>query len=161
VADNTSMNRGLAAAAAIALSFALGTALASREAAAASREPTHACTLVDRDFLVVATRQMTAFRAWSADYVTGAEDAESQAVLADEAAQDVMRKHAVDPALDRARLLMGAMFIEYERAVTAPTPAEAGGSLQRVRDLGIALRSLLSDAGPALGDAGCDVSPLL
>jgi NAD(P)H-dependent flavin oxidoreductase YrpB (nitropropane dioxygenase family) len=155
------VNRGLAAAAAIVISFTLGTAIASHEAAAADRQAAHTCAAVDRDFLRVASAQMLSFRMWSADYVTGAEEPTRQAAMADEAAQLVMRKHALDPSLERARLLMGSMLIEYERAVLATSAVDAGASLHRVRDLGIALRSLLSDVGPGLAAVGCDVAPLL
>lgn len=155
------MNRGLAAAAAIVVSFALGTMLASREAAAAQRQPTHVCSAMDRDFLETAVAQMTAFRAWGAEYVTGGQEGAAQAALADEAARFIMRKHARDRSLEQARLLMGAMLIEYERAVSAPTAVDAGLSLRRVHDLGVALRQLLADAGPALAREGCDVAPLL
>jgi hypothetical protein len=155
------MNRGLAAAAAIVVSFALGTVLASHEAAAAGREQAHRCAAVDKDFLETAVAQMTAFRAWGADYVTGAVEGASQAQLADEAEQFIMRKHPQDPSLQQARLLMGAMLIEYQRAVTAPTAYEAGLSLRRVHDNGVELRSLLATVGPALARVGCDVAPLL
>lgn len=154
------MNRGLAAATAIVVSFALGTALASREAVAAQRQPTHSCSAVDRDFIETATAQMTLFRTWSADYVTGADDGAAQAAMAEEAAQLVIRKRPQDVSLDRARMLMGAMLVEYQRAVTATMPADAGASLQRVHDLGSALRGLLADAAPGLNAAGCTVDAL-
>jgi hypothetical protein len=149
------VNRGLAATAAIVVSFALGTVIASHEAAAAGRQPTHVCSAVDRDFLETAVVQMTAFRLWSGDYLTGGGDAAEQSALTDEAARLIMAKQPRDRALNQARLLLGAMLVEYRRVV------EAGGSFQRVRDLGVALRALLAEAGPALAREGCDVSPLL
>jgi len=155
------VNRGLAAATAIVVSFALGTVLASRQASAAQRGPTYGCSALDKDFVETAVAQMTAFRAWSGDYVTGGADAADQAALANEATQFIMRKHASDASLERARLLMGAMLIEYQRAVTAGTAVDAGLSLRRVHDLGIQLRSLLAEAGPGLAKAGCNVAPLL
>lgn len=155
------MNRGLAAAAAIVVSFAFGTAIASREAAAAGRQPAATCSAVDKDFLETAVAQMTAFRAWGADYVTGEGEGTSQAGLAYEAERFIMRKQPKDRALAQARLLMIAMLVEYQRAVTAPSAVGAGTSFRRVHDNGVALRTLLAQSGPALALEGCDVAPLL
>jgi hypothetical protein len=155
------VNRGLAAAAAIVVSFAFGTVIASREAAAADRQPTYSCSAVDRDFLETAVAQMTAFRAWGADYVTGQGEGTEQAALAAEAQQMILGKHPTDRALEQSRLLMGAMLIEYQRAVTAPSALDAGTSFRRVHDLGVSLRSLLAESGPSLAHEGCDVAPLL
>jgi hypothetical protein len=121
----------------------------------------HSCSAVDQSFIQVAGVQMTAFRTWGGEYVSGQTDPAVLAALAQEAHMLIVRKRPQDASLVRAHSLMVAMLTEYNRAMTGLASGTGGArELQRVHVLGGHLRGVLSQAAPALGAHGCRLDTL-
>lgn len=152
--------RGLAATLVILLVFTAGTAVAARDVAT-PQEEAHVCSAADRKFIDVALVNLPAFGTWRDDYVGGGVDQVTFASVAREAATLVERTAPRDRSLAQARLLVGAMLGEYERAATE---REAGGlgaqALFHAEQLDATLRGHLAESAPGLAAAGCEISAL-
>ena len=96
------------------------------------------------------------------EYLEGDADAAEVVTVAKRAARSVVRSKPTDPSLDRTRLLMNGMFVEYGRALDAQSKnGDAGVHMYRSYGLANFANEILRKAQPELGKRGCDVAPLL
>jgi hypothetical protein len=150
--------KGLSAAAlgtALAL-FASGCGGGGAEAAA------HSCTPTDRQFIRAAALNMTSVATLGRSYLEGVADAKDVIAEADRAARIVDKSRPNDPALGRMRNLLGAMFVEYGRAIKARAKnGNAGPHMYRAYGLAGFASDVLREAEPDLRELGCDVTSLL
>ena len=105
---------------------------------------------------------MTSVATLGRSYLEG--DAHAQDVIAeaDRAARIVDKSNPSDPALGRMRNLLGAMFLEYGRAIKARSKnGNAGPHMYRAYGLAGFASDVLREAEPELRDLGCDVTSLL
>lgn len=122
----------------------------------------HTCSAMDRQFIHVARINMAAVGTSGREYLAGMGKAEDVIRDARRGEAVVGRLRPTDPALDKTRALMGAMFREYGQAIEAKTQnRKAGPHILRAYGLANFAREILSQAEPALRDEGCDVSGLL
>jgi hypothetical protein len=122
----------------------------------------HTCYPVDRQFIVSAQLNMAALGEAADDYLRG--QAKSAEVIRETKA--VMRSLAntrpADPSLTRTKLLLRAMFLEYEKAIQANEHhRSAGKHIYRAYGLANFAHDLLAHDQKPLEERGCDVSPLL
>lgn len=122
----------------------------------------HTCSATDRAFIRTASLNMTALGTWGEDYLRGEAKASEVVEQARIAARMVDRARPTDPALEKTRLLMGAMFTEYGRAIQAKAKRQnAGQHMYRAYGLANFAHQILTQAEPGLRARGCDVSQLL
>ena len=122
----------------------------------------HTCSATDRQFLQVAQLDITSLGAWSEDYLHG--DAKAGEVIqeAQSAAKRVAATSPSDPSLSQTRALLGAMFVEYAKAIQAKAKhRDAGQYIFHAYGLANLAHDVLVQAKPALQARGCDVSQLL
>jgi hypothetical protein len=122
----------------------------------------HTCYPVDRQFIVAAQLNMAALGDAADEYLRG--DAKSGEVIAE--TKDAMRSLAntrpADPSLTRTKLLLRAMFLEYQKAIQANAHhRSAGKHIYRAYGLANFTHDLLATERKPLADQGCDVSSLL
>jgi hypothetical protein len=122
----------------------------------------HSCSAVDKKFIRTATMSMLAVGELGRDYLAGEQDAGKVVDQAERAARTVTRVKPTDPALEKTRLLIGAMLNEYGRAIRSREDHGTSG-LHMFRAYGLAAfaSDVLRSASPELLGLGCDVSPLL
>lgn len=117
---------------------------------------------MDKQFIREAKLNMTAVGDSGREFLRG--EGRARDVIEDtrRAEAIVRRLRPTDPSLDKARVLMGAMFREYGQAVEARRKnLEAGPHIYRAYGLANFARDILVQAQPALRDRGCDVTGLL
>lgn len=154
------MIRGLAAALVILLVFTAGTAVAARDMATPTAEAP-VCSAADRKFVDAARVNLPAFATWRDDYLASAVDHATFGSVARETALLMERTSPQDRSLQQARLLIGAMLAEFERAAAVrETGGLAAQELLRAQQLDGTLRGHLAGAAPGLGAAGCDITAL-
>jgi hypothetical protein len=122
----------------------------------------HTCSATDKQFIREARLNMTAVGESGREFLMG--EGRARVVIEDarRAEAIVQRLRPTDPSLDKARVLMGAMFREYGQAVRARTKnREAGPHIYRAYGLANFARDILVQAQPKLSDRGCDVAGLL
>lgn len=122
----------------------------------------HTCSAMDRQFIREAKLNMTAVGESGREFLRG--DGRAADVIEDTRRAEAIVKHMrpTDPSLDKARVLMGAMFREYGQAVEARRKhREAGPHIYRAYGLANFTRDILVQAQPELSDRGCDVTGLL
>jgi hypothetical protein len=153
--------RGLAAALVILLVFTAGTAVAARDVATPAAEA-HVCSAADRKFIETARVNLPAFATWRDDYLASAIDHGTFGSVARETAVLVVERTAPqDHSLQQARLLIGAMLAEFQRAAAVrETGGLAAHELLHAQQLGGTLRGHFAGVAPGLGAVGCDISSL-
>jgi hypothetical protein len=122
----------------------------------------HTCSVTDRQFISAAQLNMAALGSLSEDYLHG--DAKPVDVIdqTENAAVGMRNTNPSDPSLSKTRAILGAMFVEYGRAIRADAKHRNPGKyIYRAYGLANFAHDILTDAQPALGKRGCDVSPLL
>jgi hypothetical protein len=122
----------------------------------------HTCYPVDRQFIVSAQLNMAALGESSEEFLHGqAKPAEviDQTKVALQALADT---RPADPSLTRTKLILRAMFIEYEKAVQADVHHHpAGPHIYRAYGLANFAHDLLVHEQGPLKKQGCDITPLL
>jgi hypothetical protein len=105
---------------------------------------------------------MTSVATIGRSYLEGDAHADEVIGEADRAARIVDRSRPSDPALGRMRNLLGAMFLEYGRAIRArERNGDAGEHMYRAYGLAGFASDVLREAEPDLRQLGCDVTSLL
>ncbi len=157
------MRRRLTAAAFIIGGLALVVSLAITTTARGGQEKiAHTCSATDKQFLKSATLNVTSLGTWGQSYVRGDATAKEVVAEARRAAMSLSRMNPTDPSLQKTRLLMGGMFLEYGRAIAAQAKnKDAGPHMFRAYGLANFAHDVLVQAGPELARRGCDVSSLL
>ena len=105
---------------------------------------------------------MTAVGTAGRDYLAG--ELKAKAVIEDtkRASLALARTNPSDPSLRRSRLLMGAMFAEYGRAIRErERNGDAGAHMHRAYGLANFAHDILAEASTELEKQGCDVRGLL
>ena len=122
----------------------------------------HTCSPTDRQFIDVAQLNMASLSSQAEDFLHGASRAQAVIESAGTALQNVNGTHPEDPSLAKTRAILGAMFVEYGKAIRADSKhRDPGRYIYRAYGLANFAHDVLADAQPALGKRGCDVSPLL
>ena len=123
----------------------------------------HSCGALDKRFIQTAGLNMTALGIWASGYQDGAIEPAEMVAQARNAAKRVSFTEPKDPSLQRAQVLIDAMFLEYGDAVAhlASGKPDAGKRMFRAYGLANFAREILVDAQPELAKRGCDVAPLL
>jgi len=122
----------------------------------------HTCSATDRQFIDTAQMSMTGLGLMSDQFQEGMGTPKDVASAAKLAARNVKATDPSDYSLRRIQVLMGAMFTEYARAMTAESKhKDAGPHIERSYGLANFAHDVLEQAAPALKARGCDVSPLL
>jgi hypothetical protein len=122
----------------------------------------HTCYPVDRQFIVSAQLNMASLGEAAEDYLHG--QAKPAEVIRE--TRSVMRSLAdtrpADPSLTRTKLLLRAMFLEYEKAIQANEHHHSPGRhIYRAYGLANIAHDLLVQDQKPLAAQGCDVSSLL
>ena len=105
---------------------------------------------------------MTSVATLGRSYLEGEADAKDVIAEADRAVRIVDKSRPNDPALGRMRNLLGAMFMEYGRAIKARSRnGNAGPHMYRAYGLAAFASDVLRTAEPDLRALGCDVTALL
>jgi hypothetical protein len=122
----------------------------------------HSCYPVDRQFIVSAQLDMTSLGEAADDYLRG----QSKPAEVIHETRAVMRSLAntrpADPSLTRTKMLLRAMFLEYEKAIQANAHHRSAGThIYRAYGLANLAHDLLASEQKPLAAQGCDVTPLL
>jgi hypothetical protein len=122
----------------------------------------HSCYPVDRQFIVSAQLDMASLGEAADDYLRG--QAKSAEVIRETNA--VMRSLAntrpADPSLTRTKMVLRAMFLEYQKAIQATAHHRSPGKhIYRAYGLANFAHDLLVSEQKPLAAQGCDVTPLL
>jgi hypothetical protein len=122
----------------------------------------HTCSPTDRQFLDAAQLSMTGLGLSSDQFQQGAGTPKDVASAASLAERAVKASKPTDYSLRKIQALMGAMFSEYARAMTAQAKhKDAGEHIQRSYGLANFAHDVLEQAASGLKARGCDVAPLL
>jgi hypothetical protein len=122
----------------------------------------HTCSATDRQFLGTAQLNMAALGTLSEDYLQGEAKADDVIMQTDSAIASLRNTDPSDPSLSKTRAILGAMFVEYGRAIRADAKHRNPGKyIYRAYGLANFAHDILVEAKPALEQRGCDVSPLL
>ncbi len=122
----------------------------------------HTCSATDRQFIDTAQTSMTGLGLSADQFQEGMSTPKDVAAAASLAASNVRATEPSDYSLRHIQALMGAMFIEYARAMSAEAKhKDAGPHIQRSYGLANFAHDVLVQAEPGLKARGCDVSPLL
>lgn len=122
----------------------------------------HTCSPTDRQFIDVAQLNMTSLSSVSEDYLHGAEKAPSVIAIASQSLRNVDGTHPEDPSLAKTRAILGAMFVEYGKAIRADAKHKDPGTyIYRAYGLANFAHDVLAQAEAPLAQRGCDVSALL
>jgi hypothetical protein len=122
----------------------------------------HTCSATDRQFIDTAQMSITGLGLMSDQFQDGDSTPKDVASAASLAARNVKATQPSDYSLRQIQTLMGGMFSEYARAMTAESKhKDAGPHIQRSYGLANFAHNVLVQAEPGLKARGCDVSPLL
>ena len=122
----------------------------------------HTCSAPDKQFIRTASVNLTTVGLLGREYIEGEAEAEEVVTVAKRAARSVEQAKPTDPSLERTRLLMNGMFVEYGRAIDAQSRnRDAGRHMYRSYGLANFAHDVLRNAQPELGKRGCDIEPLL
>lgn len=122
----------------------------------------HTCSATDRKFIREARVNMVAVSSVGRDYVAGKGRAKDVIEDATRAAAVLAATRPTDQSLERARVLMAAMFREYGLAIRERSRnREAAPHMYRAYGLANFAHEILTSAEPELRRRGCDVSGLL
>jgi hypothetical protein len=122
----------------------------------------HTCSPTDRQFIVAARLSMAALGAASDEYLRG--NAQPAEVIDESktARMTLGETRPTDPSLTRTKLVLRAMFLEYQKAMVADAHHHPPGKhVYRAYGLANFAHDLLVHERKPLKDRGCDVSSLL
>ena len=122
----------------------------------------HTCYPVDRQFIVAAQLNMATLGQASEELLRGqAKPAE----VVDEskiALRNLANTRPADPSLTRTKLVLRAMFLEYQKAVQAEARHHPPGKhIYRAYGLANFAHDLLASEQEPMAKQGCDISRLL
>ena len=122
----------------------------------------YVCSAADKQFIDTVSSNMMQLSYWSDALVSHDADPATVVQQARAEAEQIGATQPEDRTLHATRDLLGAMFVEYAKAVSA-TAAGRDGTVQMKSAwrLAGASHKLLAGARSGLGQQGCDVSPLL
>ena len=130
--------------------------------ASSGAQITYMCSAADKQFIDTVSSNMMQLSYWS-DALTS-HDAEPSIVIQQarsEAAQ-IGQTRPTDRTLHATRDLLGSMFIEYSKAVSATAAGRSGDiHMKSAWRLAGASQKLLSGAQVGLANQGCNVAQLL
>ena len=122
----------------------------------------HTCSPTDRQFIDVAQLNMASLGSAAEDFLHGSTKAQAVIDTAGTALQNMNGTHPEDPSLAKTRAILGAMFVEYGKAIRADSKHRDPGSyIYRAYGLANFAHDVLAQAEQPLKQRGCDVSPLL
>jgi hypothetical protein len=122
----------------------------------------HTCYPVDKQFIVAAQLNMSALGEASEDYLRGAAKPAEVIEQTKTALRALGNTRPTDPSLMQTKLVLRAMFIEYEKAIVADAHHHSPGKhIYRAYGLANFAHDLLVHEQQPLKKRGCDVSPLL
>jgi hypothetical protein len=136
--------------------------LAGNGRAQSAKPVTFVCSAADKQFIATVSTNLTQLSYWS-DALVSNDVAPSVVVQQAKAeAVQVGQTQPQDRTLLATRGLLGSMFLEYSKAVTATSQGRSGDKhMTTAWRLAHAVHDLLTGAKGGLGAQGCDVSPLL
>jgi hypothetical protein len=122
----------------------------------------HTCYPVDRQFILSAQLNMAALGEAAEDYLHGQAKAAEVIRETREVMSSLANTRPADPSLTRTKLLLRAMFLEYEKAIQANEHHHSPGRhIYRAYGLANIAHDLLVQDQQPLAARGCDVTPLL
>jgi hypothetical protein len=122
----------------------------------------HTCYPVDKQFIVSAQLNMAALGEAADDYLRGVVMEGEVIDQTKVALRALANTRPADPSLTKTKLVLRAMFIEYQKAIQADARNRSPGKhIYRAYGLANFAHDLLSHEQQPLKKRGCDVSPLL
>jgi len=122
----------------------------------------HTCYPVDRQFIVAAQVNMSELGAASDEFLRGEAKAGEVVDVTKTALQNLANTRPADPSLTRTKLVLRAMFLEYQKAIQADAHHRSPGKhIYRAYGLANFAHDLLSHEQAPLAKRGCDISSLL
>jgi len=122
----------------------------------------HTCYPVDKQFIVSAQLNMAMLGESSEEFLRGQAKPGEVIDQTKTALQALANTRPADPSLTRTKLVLRAMFIEYEKAVQADVHHHAAGPhIYRAYGLANFAHDLLAHERVPLEKQGCDISALL
>ena|SRR5215216_5046539 len=122
----------------------------------------HTCYPVDKQFIASAQLNMAVLGEASADYLRGGAKPAEVIAQTKSALRALSNTRPADPSLTRTKLILRAMFVEYEKAIVADSHHHSPGKhIYRAYGLANFAHDLLADERKPLEKRGCDVSALL
>ena len=122
----------------------------------------HTCYPVDRQFIVSAQLIMAALGQSSEEFLRGQAKPAEVIDETKSALRALANTRPADPSLTRTKLVLRAMFLEYQEAVRAEAHHHAPGKhIYRAYGLANFAHDLLIHEQGPLKRRGCDVTPLL
>ena len=122
----------------------------------------HTCYPVDRQFIVAAQVNMVALGAASEEFLRGEAKPGEVVDETKTALQNLENTRPADPSLTRAKLVLRAMFLEYQKAIQADAHhGSPGKHIFRAYGLANFAHDLLWHEQKPLAKRGCDISSLL
>lgn len=136
--------------------------LAGNGRAQSAAPVTFICSAADKQFIGTVSTNLTQLSYWS-DALVSRDVAPGVVVQQAKAeAVQVGQTSPQDRTLLATRGLLGSMFLEYSKAVSATSQGLSGDKhMTTAWRLATAVHDLLAGAKGGLGAQGCDVSPLL
>jgi hypothetical protein len=122
----------------------------------------HTCYPVDRQFIVSAQLSMAALGESSDQLLRGQAKPSEVIDETESALRDLANTRPADPSLTRTKLVLRAMFLEYQKAVEADAHHHPPGKhIYRAYGLANFAHDLLAHEQRPLKKRGCDITPLL
>ena len=152
----------ITAAAGLALAVAVLTCMSLVVGPEGQAKVAHTCYPVDRQFIVAAQLNMAALGQASEEFLRG--QAKPAEVIAETkiALRNLANTRPADPSLTRTKLVLRAMFLEYQNAVQAEAHDRSPGKhIFRAYGLANFAHDLLAHEQKPLEKRGCDISALL
>jgi hypothetical protein len=123
---------------------------------------THTCYPVDRQFIVAAQVNMSELGAASDEFLRGDAKAGEVVQVTKSALENLANTRPADPSLTRMKLVLRAMFVEYQKAIEADAHHRSPGKhIYRAYGLANFAHDLLVREQAPLEKRGCDISSLL
>ena len=122
----------------------------------------HTCYPVDRQFIVAAQVNMAALGQASEEFLRGQAKSAEVVDETEAALRNLANTRPADPSLTRTKLVLRAMFLEYQKAVQAEAHNRAPGKhIYRAYGLANFAHDLLVQEQKPMAKQGCDISALL
>jgi transposase-like protein len=139
-----------------------GSVLAGQGRAQPAKPVTFICSAADKQFITTVSTNLTQLSYWSDALVSHDVELSVVAQQAKSEAVQVGQTRPQDRTLRATQGLLGSMFVEYSKAVSATAQGRSGDKhMMTSWRLAHAVHDLLLGAKGGLGAQGCDVSPLL
>ena len=139
-----------------------GSVLAGQGRAQPAKPVTFICSAADKQFITTVSTNLTQLSYWSDALVSHDVEPSVVAQQAKSEAVQVGQTRPQDRTLRATQGLLGSMFVEYSKAVSATAQGRSGDKhMMTSWRLAHAVHDLLLGAKGGLGAQGCDVSPLL